>query len=99
MVTINVCTHIPSGNINTVTLKINLYAQWLSEYAFNRDTYATTSGNIITVPEIINPSAQWLSQYMSPVAILTQSLKYTLIHPVAVSILLKSRNTYTQWLY
>ena len=30
MVVINVRTHIPSGNINTVPSKINLYTQWLS---------------------------------------------------------------------
>ena len=46
MVTINVRTHMPSGNINTITFKINLYTQWLSEYGYNRDTYATPSGNI-----------------------------------------------------
>ena len=34
MVTINVRTHMPSGNINTVTFKINLYTQWLSEYGY-----------------------------------------------------------------
>ena len=38
-VKINVSTHMPSGNINTVTFKINLYAQWLSEYGYNRETY------------------------------------------------------------
>ena len=36
-----------------MTFKINLYAQWLSKYVYNRDTYATPSGNINAVPEII----------------------------------------------
>ena len=66
----------PSGNINTVTLKINLYAQWLSEYGYNRDTHATLSGNINTVPRNINPHAQWLSHCIGPVAILIRSLKF-----------------------
>ena len=58
-VTINVLTHMPSGNINnTITFKINLYAQWLSEYGHNRDTYSTPSGNINTVSRSINPHAQ-----------------------------------------
>ena len=47
----------PGGNINTVTFKINLYAQWLSEYGCNRDTYATRSGNINTASRNINPHA------------------------------------------
>ena len=29
----------PSNNFSTVPLKINLYAQWLSEYGCNRDRY------------------------------------------------------------
>ena len=37
-VTINIRTHMPSSNIKTVTFKINLYAQWLPEYGYNRDT-------------------------------------------------------------
>ena len=61
----------PGGNINTVTFKTNLYAQWLSEYGYNRDKYATPSGNINTDSEIINSYAQWLSQNTCPVAILT----------------------------
>ena len=35
MFTINIRTHIPSGYIETVTFKINLYVQWLSEYGYN----------------------------------------------------------------
>ena len=39
---INVRTHMRSGYIiNTVTFKIQLYAQWLSEYGYNRETYTT----------------------------------------------------------
>ena len=58
-VTINVLTHIPSGNVNnTITFKINLYAQWLSEYGHNRDTYSTLSRNINTFSRSINPHAQ-----------------------------------------
>ena len=49
----------PSGNIKTVTFKINLYAQWLSEYGYNQDTCY----------------AQWLSHHKGPVAISMQSLK------------------------
>ena len=64
-----------SGNINTVTIKINIYAQWLSESGHNRDTYAKPSGNINTVSRIIKPHTQWLSHYIYPVAILIQSLK------------------------
>ena len=60
-----------SGNINTVTFKINIYAQWLSESGHNRETYAKPSGNINTVSRIIKP----LSHYIYPVAILKQSLK------------------------
>ena len=59
----------PSGNINTVTFKIHLYAQWLSEYGYNRDTYTTPSDNINTVSRNINSHAQWLSHHISPVAI------------------------------
>ena len=65
----------PSGNIKTVTFKINLYAQWLSEYGYNRDTYATPSGNINIGSRNINPHAQWLSHHKRPVAISIQSLK------------------------
>ena len=65
----------PSGNISTITLKINLYAQWLSEYGHNRETYATPSDNINTVSRIINPHAQRLSHYICPMAKLIQSLK------------------------
>ena len=63
------------GNIKTVTFKINLYAQWISEYGYNRDTVAvsshTPSGNINAVPEIIKLMCPWLSQKTHPVAILT----------------------------
>ena len=45
----------PSGNINTVTFKINLYAQWLFEADHNQITYAIPSGNINTVSRNINP--------------------------------------------
>ena len=48
----------PSGNIKTVTFKINLYALWLSEYGYNRDTYATPSSNINIGSRNINPNAQ-----------------------------------------
>ena len=65
----------PSGNIKTVTFKINLYAQCLSEYGYNRDTYATPSGNINIGSRNINPHAQWLSHHKRPVAISMQSLK------------------------
>ena len=60
----------PSGNIKTVTFKTNVYTQWLSEYGYNRDTYAAPSGNINAVPEIIklirlvaylNKRVQWLN--------------------------------------
>ena len=65
----------PNGNINTVTFKINLYAQWLSEYGYNRDTYAMPTGNIDIVSRNMNPDAQWLSHHIHPVAISMQSLK------------------------
>ena len=65
----------PNGNINTVTFKINLYAQWLSEYGYNRDTYAMPTGNINIVSRNMNPDAQWLSHHIHPVAISMQSLK------------------------
>ena len=65
----------PSGNIKTVTFKISLYVQWLSEYGYNRDTYATPSGNINIGSRNINPHAQWLSHHKRPVAISMQSLK------------------------
>ena len=65
----------PSGNINTVTFKINLYAHWLSKYGYNRDTYATPSDNINIDSRNINPRAQWLSHHIRPVAISMQSLK------------------------
>ena len=45
---INIRTHMASGNIDTVPLKINLYAQWLSEYNCNQNIYTYT---------------QWLYQY------------------------------------
>ena len=65
----------PSGNINTVTFKINLYAQWLSEYGYNRDTYAMPTGNINIVSRNMNPDAKWLSHHIHPVAISMESLK------------------------
>ena len=65
----------PNGNINTVTFKINLYAQWLSEYGYNRDTYVMPTGNINIVSRNMNPDAQWLSHHIHPVAISMQSLK------------------------
>ena len=51
----------PSGNITTVPIKANLYAQWIS------------SGYISTVPRNMNPYAQWLSHCIRPVAL--RSLK------------------------
>ena len=75
MVTIKVRTHMSTGNINRTTFKINLYAQWLSEYGYNRDTYATPSGNINVVSRNINPHAQWLSHHIHSVVIPMQSLK------------------------
>ena len=36
---INVRTHMASGNIDTVSLKLKLYAQWLSEYSCNQNIY------------------------------------------------------------
>ena len=63
----------PSGNIKTVTFKIDLYAQWLSEYGYNGNTYTTPSGIINIVSRNINPHAQWLSHHIRPVAILTWS--------------------------
>ena len=65
----------PSGNNKTVTFKTNLYAQWLYEYGYNRDTYATHSGIINIGSRNINPHAQWLSHHKRPVAIPMQSLK------------------------
>ena len=47
----------PSGNTETVTFKINLYTQWLSDYSYNRDTYPTPSGNINIGSRNINPHA------------------------------------------
>ena len=65
----------PSGNIKTLTFKINLYSQWLSEYDYNRNAYATPSGNINIGSRNINPHAQWLSHHKYPVAKSMQSLK------------------------
>ena len=65
----------PIGNIKTVTFKINLYAQWISEDGYNRDTYATPSGNINIASRNTNLHAQWLSHHIHPVAISMQSLK------------------------
>ena len=64
-----------SGNINTVTFKINLYAQWLSEYGYNRDTYAAPGGSIDIVSRNINPHTQWESHHIRPVAISLQPQK------------------------
>ena len=57
----SIYTHfIPSGNINTVPVKTNLYTQWLSQYtrpeAISTQSLEiyTPSGNINTVPEIVN---------------------------------------------
>ena len=36
---INVRTHMASGSIDTVQLKINLYTKWLSEYSCNQYIY------------------------------------------------------------
>ena len=36
---INLRPHMASGSIDTVQLKINLYAQWLSEYSRNQNIY------------------------------------------------------------
>ena len=63
----------PSGNIKTVTFKINLYAHWLSEYGYNRDTYTTPSGNINIGSRNVNPHAEWLSHHKRPVALSMQS--------------------------
>ena len=38
-----------SGNINTVSIKADLYAEWMF------------SGYVNTVPKNLNPYAQWLS--------------------------------------
>ena len=57
-VTIKTRTHMPIGNIKTVTSKINLYAHWISEYGYDRDTYATPSGNINIVSRNTNLHAQ-----------------------------------------
>ena len=65
----------PSGNIKTVTFKINLYAHLLSEYGYNRDAYATPSGNVNIGSRNINPHTQWLSHHKRPVAISMQPLK------------------------
>ena len=51
-----------SGNINTVPIKANLYAQWMS------------SDYINTVPRNMNPYAQWLSHFIRPVALRSQKL-------------------------
>ena len=65
----------PSGNIETVTFKINLYTQWLSDYGYTQDKYATPSDNINIGSTTINPHTQWLSHHKSPVTISIQSLK------------------------
>ena len=73
---INVRTHMPSGYIiNTVTFKIQLYVQCLSEYGYNRETYTTHSGNINIVSRNIKPHAQRLSHHIRREAISIQSLK------------------------
>ena len=59
----------PSGNIKTVIFKINFYAQWLSEYGYNRDTYATPSGNINIGSRNINLHVQWVSHQKRLVAV------------------------------
>ena len=65
----------PNGNIKTVTFEINLYAQWLPEYGYNRDTYATPSGNINLGSRNIDSHAQWVSHHIRPMAVSMQSLK------------------------
>ena len=52
----------PSGNINTVPIKANLYAQWMSSDYINR------------VPSNVNPYAQWLSHCIRPVELLSLKL-------------------------
>ena len=68
-----------SGNISTVPIKANLYAQWMS------------SGYINTVPRNMNPSAQWLSHCITPSGIKVPEI-IKLISPVAILIYTPSGN-------
>ena len=63
-------THMASCNINTIPLKVSLYAQWLSQYSCSQNTYTKTpSGYISTIPGNTKQYAQWLSQNVRPVTI------------------------------
>ena len=75
----------PSGNIKTVTFKINLYAQWLSEYGYNRDTYAMASGNINIGSRNIKPTRSVAVSSQTPsgnINVVSEIIK--LIRPVAI---------------
>ena len=65
----------PNGNIKAVTFEINFYAQWLPEYGYNRDIYATPSGNINLGSRNIDSHAQWVSHHIRPMTVSMQSLK------------------------
>ena len=73
MVGIKVRTHMAKDNIDEVPLKINLYAQWLSNTLSNKFAIKIHSqvlgGYINAILRDINLHAQWLSQYGHPVAI------------------------------
>ena len=63
-VLIKVHTRMTSRDINTVPLKISLYAQWLSEYSCSQiHTQKMPSGYINIIPRNIKQHAQWLSEY------------------------------------
>ena len=73
MVGIKVRTHMTKDNIDAVPLKINLYAQRLSNTLSNKFAIKIHSqalgGYINAILRDINLHPQWLSQYGRPVAI------------------------------
>ena len=79
MVGIKVRTHMAKEKIDAVPLKINLYAQWLSNtlsYKFAIKIHSQALGGYIkAILRDINLHAQWLSQYVRPVAILKTVLE------------------------
>ena len=73
-------TDMPSGNIKTVTFKINL-----SEYGYNRDTYAMASGNINIGSRNIKPTRSVAVSSQTPsgnINAVSEIIK--LIRPVAI---------------
>ena len=76
----------PSGNIETVTFKINLYTQWLSDYGYTQDKYATPSDNY----KPTHPVAVSSQKSSDNINTVPEIIK--LIYPLAISINASSGN-------